>query len=161
MKRVIVSLAFLTCLFLTGCGNLSPRDNLSPRQQLDIQNQQGRIEKIEQSQQLLRSEIDRISLISKENNNSGVQILQGDGGLILIFGLVTIFLILFYFYRIAESERKTAEILAQQIIRSDDFLLEENVMKAAENSDVEARIYSLIHKEKVKMKMNRTTKKDN
>lgn len=145
MRKVITSLTLLACLFLTGCGNLSPRDNLSPKQ--DIQNQ-GRIDKIEQNQQLLRSEIDKIALINRENNNQGVQILQGEGGLILIFGLVTIFLVLFYFYRTAESYRKTAEILAEQIARAQDDDLEENVIKAAEFTDQEERILALLRRKK-------------
>ncbi len=152
MRKALACLALLICLSLTGCGNLSPRDNLNPRQ--DIQNQ-GRIDKIEQNQQLLRSEIDKIALINKENNNSGVQILQGEGGLLLVFGLVTIFLILYYFYKVADGERKTAEILAQQIVRRDDFDLEDNVMKAAENTEVEQRVYSLIHKTRVKLNMKK------
>jgi hypothetical protein len=146
MRKVIISLTLLACLFLTGCGNLSPRDNLSPRQ--DINNQQGKIDKIEQNQQLLRSEIEKLALINKENNNSGVQILQGDSALFLVFGLVTIFLVIYYFYRNAEGERKTAEILAEQIARSKDDDLEQNVIKAAEFTDQEERILALLHRKK-------------
>lgn len=131
----------MACLFLAGCGNLSPRDNLSPR----IDNK-GQIDRVEQNQQLLRAEFEKF--LNRENNNSGVQILQGDGGLVLVFGLVTIFLILYYFYRTAESYRKTAEILAEQISRADNPDLEEQVKKAAEYTDHEKRIIELLRRKK-------------
>lgn len=139
----------LVLTFLTGCGNLSPRDSLNPKLQQDINNQQGRIDRIENNQNAIRAEIDRVSLISRENNNSGIQILQGDGGLLLIFGLVTIFLILYYFYKVAEGERKTSEILAKEIVRHENNELEANVLKAAENTEVEEKICKLIHKNRL------------
>lgn len=141
MRKIVKAFALMACLFLAGCGNLSPRDNLSPR----IDNK-GQIDRVEQNQQLLRAEFEKF--LNRENNNSGVQILQGDGGLVLVFGLVTIFLILYYFYRTAESYRKTAEILAEQISRADNPDLEEQVKKAAEYTDHEKRIIELLRRKK-------------
>lgn len=151
MRRVIVGFCLLACVFLSGCGNLSPRDSLNPKLQQDINNQQGRIDRIENNQNAIRAEIDKISLLSNENNNNGVQILQGEGGLLLIFGIVTVFLILFYFYRVAAGERKTSEILAEQIVRYRDKNLEHNILKAAENTEVEAQVCGLIQKKKMKL----------
>lgn len=119
MKKGIISIAIISA-FLIGCGNLSPRENVNPKLQQDIQNQQGRIDRIENNQNSIRADIERISLINKENNNQGIQILQGEGGLVLVFGLLTIFAILFYFYKTAESERKKSEILASQIVEYND-----------------------------------------
>jgi hypothetical protein len=156
MKKLFACFALL--ISLTGCGNLSPRDNLNPndnlnpRLQQDINNQQGRIDRLENNQNSMRAEIDRFALISKENNNNGVQILQGDGGLFLVFGLITIFIIIYYFYKTAEGERKTAEILAEQIIKSQDNSLESNVLKAAEYTEVEDKVYHLINKKKLTLK---------
>jgi hypothetical protein len=151
MRRNLACFIILTCFFLTGCGNLSPRDNLNPKLQQDINNQQGRIDRIENNQNAIHAEIERISLINRENNNSGVQILQGDGALVLIFGLVTISLMLYYFYKTAENERKTSEILAEQIVRHQDNELESNVLKAAENTEVEKNICNLVQSKKAKL----------
>jgi len=143
MKKIIVA---LICLFSLGCSdNLSPRDNLSPKLEQDIN---GQIQRLENNQNSMRAEIDRISLINKENNNSGIQILQGDGGLIFLFGLITIFLVIFYFYKVAEGERKTSEILAEQIVKHQDETLESNVIKAAEYTNVEQKICHLINSKK-------------
>lgn len=119
MKKGIISIAIISA-FLIGCGNLSPRENVNPKLQQDIQNQQGRIDRIENNQNSIRADIERISLINKQDNSQGIQILQGEGGLVLVFGLLTIFAILFYFYKTAESERKKSEILASQIVEYND-----------------------------------------
>lgn len=147
-------LVMLATLFLTGCGNLSPRDSLNPKDnfnpklQQDINNQNGRIDRLENNQNSMRAQIDKIGLINRENNNSGVQILQGDGGLLLIFGLVTVFLILWYFHRVAEGYKKTAEILADEVARSKNELLEQQILKAAQYTDVEDKVNSLLMKKK-------------
>lgn len=132
------------CLMFTGCGFLAPKDNLSPKLQENVNNQQGRIDRIENNQNAMRAEIDRLALISRENNNNGIQILQGEGALFLIFCLVTNFLVMLYFYKIAEGEKKTSQILAEQVIRHQDELLEINIKRAAENSAVEERIIQLL-----------------
>ncbi len=106
---------------------------------------------MENNQNSIRAEIDRLALFNRENNNNGVQILQGDGGLFLLFGLVTIFLVVYYFYRTAEGERKTAEILAEQIVRHQDENLEANVLKAAEHTEVEENVCHLINKKKLSL----------
>lgn len=149
MKKVIVGFCLLTSLFLCGCGNLSPRDSLNPKLQQDINNQQGRIDRIENNQNAVRAEISK--LLNQENNNNGVQILQGDGGLIFLFGLITIFLVLFYFYKVAAGEKKTSDILAEQIVRYRDKSLESNILKAAENTEVEAKVCGLIQNKKMKL----------
>jgi len=125
---------------------MNPHDNLNPRLQQDIQ---GRVQKLENNQNSIRAEIDHLSLINKENNNNGVEIFQGEGGLFLLFGSITVFLVVYYFYKTAEGERKTSEILAEQIVRHQDEILESNVLKAAEYTDVEKKVHSLIQKKKL------------
>ncbi len=124
---------------------------MNPRLKQDINNQQGRIDRLENNQNSIRAEIDRLALINKENNNNGVQILQGDGGLFLVFGLVVVFLVIFYFYKTAEGERKTAEILAEQVVRHQDQNLENNIMKAAEYTDVAEKVHHLLIKKRLGM----------
>jgi outer membrane murein-binding lipoprotein Lpp len=148
MKKFFIGLILLTCTLLTGCADVSPRDNVSPRLQQDINNQQGKIDRIENNQNTIRAEIERISLINKENNNTGIQILQGDGALVVVFALISLFIVLYYFHRQAEGYRKSAEILAEQVVRAKDDNLEDNVKKAAEYTDVEERVLALLHKKK-------------
>lgn len=160
MKRNILYIGILVCFLLTGCGALVPKDNLSPKLKENINNQEGRIDRIENNQNAMRAEIDRLSLISKDNNNNGIQILQGEGTLFLIFCLITNFLVMLYFYKIAEGEKKTSQILAEQIIKHRDELLEINIKRAAENSIVEEQITQLLVKAKEniinKMRKNNT-----
>ena len=102
----------------------------------------GRIDRIENNQNAIRNEIDRVSLINKEN--SGIQILQGDGALIMIFGIVTVIFICIYFNKTAENYKKTAEILAGEINDSNDEKLKLKVLKAAQHTSVAKHIYGLI-----------------
>lgn len=146
MKRIFTCIIATFLLMLSGCAKISPRDNFNPKMEQKINNQNGRIDSIENNQNAIRAEIDRISLINKENHNNGVQILQGDGAYIVIFGLVTIGIICYYFYRVAENYRKTAEILATEIRESNDNELKMRCFKAAQHTEVEDKIYALVQK---------------
>ena len=148
MKKIALCVGLFACLLLAGCDNLSPRDNMNPRLQQDIQ---GKINRLENNQNSIKSEIDRLALVNKENRNNGIQILQGEDGLFLVFGLVVVFLTIYYFYKIAEGERRTSEILAEQIVRRQDNALESEVLKAAEYTDVEEKIGRLISNKKLKL----------
>jgi hypothetical protein len=141
--KIIYGVMAAVCLSV-GCADISPRDNVSPKLQQDIQNQNGRIDRIENNQNSIRSQIDEISLIHKEN--SGVQILQGDGALILVFALAALVAVCIYFYRVGASYQKVAEMLAEEINSHDDPNLEEKVLKAAQHTAVESRVLSLIRK---------------
>lgn len=162
MKKLFVMIAMmLAMLSLSGCGN---RDNLSPfspraqmRQQL--QNQNGKIGELETLNNAQKMELGKLQAQAEihardiqamqqgnlNKANSGVQILQGDGVLIviLVLGAMAIGLAFYYHSRAAKSE-KAAAILAQQISHADDPLLDERVCMAALNSDVEAEVYHLL-----------------
>jgi len=131
----------------------------------DIDNQNGQIEDIknnqngvmldllnlrnEQSVQARDIENVQQGLINK--SNSGIQILQGDGALVMIFALATVGMLLIYHYKTkAFKNEKTAEILAQQIAMYDDVTLDDDVFVAAMNTDVEADIYHLMVKSQAK-----------
>lgn len=146
MKRTFAYIIAALLLGLSGCARISPRDNFNPKLDQQINNQNGRIDSIENNQNAIRAEIDRMALINKENHNSGVQILQGDGAYIAVFGLVTIGIVCYYFYRVAENYRKTAEILATEIRNSDDDDLKLRCFKAAQHTEVEGRVYALVQK---------------
>lgn len=140
MSKFLMSLiiAFL-CLVSSGCGNLSPRDNLNPRSNQNINNN-GQIDRIETNQNAIRIAAENHS----ENKNSGIQILQGDSGLILIFGIIAIICVTVYFYQRSLKIEKVNAILSDQIKTSGDPKLQEEVLKAAMYTDVEEKIYKLL-----------------
>ena len=46
-KKIGLAVFIFSSMFLTGCGNLSPRDNMSPQIQEHIDNQNGKIGEID------------------------------------------------------------------------------------------------------------------
>jgi predicted PurR-regulated permease PerM len=151
----------LSCVFITGCG--SP---FSPKLRQQIDNQNGKIDdistntngimldilKLKNDQQIMQRDVENFQqgLINLENRNqnSGVQIFQGSGGLVVGFALTTIGMLLIYNYRSkAIQHQKTAELLAQQIVLHDSEDLQENVFKAAMYTNVESNVYHLITKQ--------------
>ena len=104
MRTVLI----LTLLFFSGCG-FSPRNRLN--------NQDGQIDELKNNQNGLMSEIGGLKQQSEitdsqlkevqqgylniqnklsSNENSGVQILQGDGALFLVFATIVICSILYF-----------------------------------------------------------------
>ncbi len=158
------------CLTFSGC-NLSP---LSPNLDNQIDNN-GKIEELKNNQNGIIAEIGKLrqesSIIARDlenvqqgllninahlssNENSGIQILQGDGALMMIFGLGTIFIISTFYYRSrGQKAEQTATMLAQAIVRYDDINLENEVFATAMNTDVEKQVYQLITKSQVKTRM--------
>lgn len=143
MNKVFASLIIASsCLLSSGCANISPRDNVSPRSSQSINNENGKIEKIETNQNAIKLSAENRT----ENTNSGVQILHGDSGLILIFGIVAILCVTVYFYQRSLRIEKINTILSDQIKSSEDPALEEKVLKAAMYTNVEKDVYHLITK---------------
>lgn len=162
MKGIFLAVALLA-LLLPGCA-VSP---LSPRNRQEIDNQNGKIEdirnnqngfmlelmKLRNEQQITARDIENLQqgLINQNNQNSGVQIFQGDGGLIVGFALIVILAMVVLHYRTqAIKNGKTAEILAQQIALHEDQDLDNEVFLAALNTDVEEDIYHLIVKNQLR-----------
>lgn len=160
MKKFV--LLAICAVFLTGCGKFSP---LSPNLKQQLHNQNGQIEELKNNQNGLMLDIGKLKQITDINardienyqqgllnmknshDNSGVQILQGDGALIVVFALGTIAMLLIYHYRSkAIQHEKTASILAQQIANYGDEDLDNKVFMSALNSDVEENIYHLMVK---------------
>ena len=160
MKGIFLILA-AGMLAISGCANLNPRNN-SP-----IDNQNGQIDEIRNNQNGVMAEIGKLkqsadlqnsqlkevqngmlnlnAAISR-NENSGVQILQGDGSLILIFSLCVVGMLLYSFHNRAVISEKSAEIMAKEIIRVDNPVLNDNVLRSAMNSESEKQIYHLLEK---------------
>ena len=134
---------------LTGCGNLSPKQSLENSGKIDElrQNQQGVMLDILKSQQKLELQARDIGnlqqgWVNTSNQNSGVQILQGGGGLILIFAITTVGMILVYFYRTrAKKAEKVTELLTQKIALHYDLGLDNEIFAEAMGSDIESEVY--------------------
>jgi len=148
MKKLLLSLLLLT---FAGCGNLSPRFDPQLRQQID--NQNGRIDEIENNQNSIKNELrvqgEKIQqgIINEHNENSGIQILSGNGGLFLgLTGILSLFIIMLHYRQRAVSNEKAATLLADQIVSHQDPSLEDEVFKAAMYTDVEETVYNLVTK---------------
>jgi len=160
MKKIFL-MFILVSAFLSGCANFNPRN------QNKINNQNGQIEDIRSNQNGVMAEIGKIrqdistqnsklkeiqsglvnlnAAISR-NENSGVQIIQGDGALIFIFSLIVIGMLMFWYRDRAVKSEKTSEILAQEVAKFNDPHLNEAILKSAVNQKTAKQIYQLIKK---------------
>lgn len=117
---------FLFVLLLSGCnnGNFSPRlkQNNNSNEQVN-NNQNGfllELGKIRKETEILGSKLKEIqeglvninSAISK-NENSGVQILQGDGALIFIFSLCVLVIV---FYYKNKNSQEVSKVLVKKLV---------------------------------------------
>lgn len=155
MKRIFIILLMLTA----GCANINPRNN-SP-----IDNNEGKIDEIRNNQNGVMAEIGKLkqsaeiqnsklkevqngivnlnSALSR-NENSGIQILQGDGALILVFSLSVIGMLLYWYRDRAVKSEKSSEIMAKEIARFNDPVLNDNVLRAAMHTSSESHVYRML-----------------
>lgn len=169
--KFFISLAVLSIILLfPGCGNLSPRDNLSPRQEQEIDNQNGRIQEMENMANSMKLELGKLQSqaeiqnsrleeiqqglanFQSNNENSGIQILSGPGGLIVTFvGLLCVAIIALSYRSEAKKQEKVANILAERIVRQSDPVLEDQVFQAAMYTDVEEDVLRLVKKHRFRL----------
>lgn len=128
-KLILTSLMILS---IAGCANISPRNRQNINNQGgetgDIQNnQQGfllELGKMKQEVDIIGSKLKEVqeglininAAISK-NENSGIQILQGDGSLILVFSCAV--LAFMFYYKNRENE-KLLKTLTNKIVETGD-----------------------------------------
>ncbi len=156
MKQHLLLLLILAVSPLVGCNTLSPRLNEK------FDNKNAKINGIESNQNALKLELARISnelgiqnskigemqqgwanIKAGNNDNKGIQILQGDGPLILIFASITIGMLFYYVFE-SEKYKKTTNILATEIAKNKDPMLNHRVLLAAAHTDVEHVIKRLV-----------------
>lgn len=154
MNKVFVAILIL---ILSGC-NVSP---LSPKNNNKINNQSGTIEDIKNNQnglmadlanvrgklELLARDIENLQqgLINSNNRNYGVQIFQGEGGLIagiLIFSLLG--LLAFNYRTKAEKYKKIANLMGKEIKLLNNRKIENEVFIAALGEKVEEDVYKIL-----------------
>lgn len=162
MQKILFSIITIVALTLSGCaGNLSP---LSPRMDQKLNNQNGKIDELKNNQQGFMLELGKIRqqqelsardtenlqqgmLNFRGNDNSGVQILSGDVGLLGILAITIMSTVLIFHYRTrALKSEKSAAIFAQQVAMHNNRELDNKVLMAAMNSDVESDVYHLMVK---------------
>lgn len=151
-------------LGLTGCARINPRMDQK------IDNQGGQIDEIKSNQNGLMLEIGKLrqnsdihdsnikefqqgmlnlnAAISK-NENSGIQILQGDGALILVFGVIVVGMVLYHYRDRAITSEKTSDILAREVIRFNDPNLNDGILKAAMYTTAEKKVFHLLTKHSI------------
>lgn len=161
MKGTLIGIFAFCLLGIAGCGNLSPRlendiDNANGKIDEIRNNQNGialELGKMKQNAEITDSQLSEVqqgminlnTAISR-NENSGVQILQGDGALMLVFGLGVIGMMLYYYRDRAVKSEKTASIMAEQIASFDDPVLNDEILRAAMFTDSEKDVYHLMKK---------------
>lgn len=161
MRRILAIALVIFTLGLSGCANLNPR--LNER----IDNQNGKIDEIRNNQNGLMLELGKLrndaqiqnsqlkevqqgmlnmnAALSK-NENSGVQILQGDGALILVFSLGVIGMLLYWYRDRAIKSEKAAEIMAQEVARYNDAELNDAILRAAMYTESEGHVFHVLSK---------------
>lgn len=167
MKKLLtLFLALFVMVGLSGCGNLSPR--FEPKMDQKLNNQNGRIDSLEtiqngfkndlfnlkQNAEIQNSKLDHVQSglanLQSTNQNSGVQILSGNGGLLIggVIAIVAGFVAMGYRKQAKESD-KAANLLAQQVALKADDELQDNVFRAAMYTDVEEKVLALVKKHQV------------
>ena len=143
-----------------GCANISP---LSPRNNNKINNQNGTLEDIKNNQngvmadlanvrsklELMARDVENIQqgFMNSNNKNYGIQIFQGEGGLIAGVALIAVLGILVLNYRSkAQKYKKTAEIMGREIKCLKNKDLENNIFMAALSDKVEENVYNILRK---------------
>ena len=161
MKRILFLICTILLISVSGCANLNPRNN-SP-----INNQDGKIDEIRNNQNGLMLELGKLkndaqiqnsqlkevqqgmlnlNATLSRNENSGVQILQGDGALVVVFGLGVIGMLLYWYRDRAVKSEKAVDIITKEVARINDPVLNDNILKAAMNTESESHLYHLLAK---------------
>lgn len=160
MKGFVLTILAASLLFFTGCGNLSPRqepridENQGQIQELEnmANSMKAEIGKLQSQAEIQNSKLDKIQqgLVNFQgtNENTGVQILSGSGGLIVaIVAIVGSCVLIIFFRNQTKRAEKTADILAERIVSHEDPELEEMVFQAAMYTDVETNVLNIMKKQ--------------
>lgn len=162
MRRILFLIVLAATITISGCANVSPRNNTP------INNDNGKIDEIRNNQNGVMAEIGKLrqeneltnsklkevqqgllnlnAAISR-NENTGVQILQGDGALILVFSLTVVGMVLYWYRDRAVKSEKVAEIMSQEIANFNDPVLNDNILRAAIRQKSEDHVYRMLDKQ--------------
>lgn len=158
MKNIFLTM--ILCISFFGCANFNPR------MQNKIDNRDGKIDEIKNNQNGLMLELGKLRQNAEiqnsklrevqqgmfnlnaagiRNENTGVQILQGDGPMVVIFALGTIALILYY-KRKADKNEKIANAMVAEVMQLNNQHLNDNILRSAMQNNLEVDIYRMMNK---------------
>jgi len=161
MEEFMRNFIFLIISFITlaGCTDISPRlsSPLSNTGRIDEMknNQNGiiaEVGKLKQGLELQNSQLKDVqqgllnlnAAVSK-NENSGVQILQGDGALIMVFSILIIGMLLYYKNK-SDNSQKVCNILAKEVAAINDPVLNERILRSAVTNKKGKYVYNILKK---------------
>jgi hypothetical protein len=146
----------LVVLSISGCANISPRNKQNINNEKgeigDIRNnQQGfmlELGKMKQDVQMIGSKLKEVQegLVNlnacvSRNDNTGVQILQGDGSLFLVFSCAVLAFIFYYKNRKNEETLKT---LTDKIVEINDENLTNSIVDGIVEKDQAKKILKML-----------------
>jgi hypothetical protein len=155
MKNLLIVFLLMS---ISGCANISP---LSPRSNNKINNQNGSIEDIKNNQngliadlanirsklELMARDVENLQqgFMNSNNRNYGIQIFQGEGGIIAGVSLLSILGFLVFSYRSkAERYKKAAQIMGKEIKALKNTNLENEIFMSALSNKVEEDVYKIL-----------------
>ena len=154
MKKITIAMILSLSMFGCNFSPLSPSNRPSIRNNGDVgdikNNQQGimlELMNLKNKMDVMAQEIENIQngFINHNNKNSGIQIFQGDGGLLVGLASVAILAVVAIAYRFkAEKYKKTAEIFGDQIKKMRNSKVEEDVLVGALASKVEVEALKIL-----------------
>ena len=163
MKKLI-TIVLMMFVFSTfyGCGNLSPRNEGKIGR---INNKRGKIDGLQQEMKNLQGSINNELKVNaekldnlqegmivsrKDNTNQGVQILQGDGVLVLILSLAMLTTVagmgVLYYKSKTEKAEKATQLLSDEIAMCNNPDLEDKIFIAAKHAGLQKEMLGIIAK---------------
>jgi hypothetical protein len=154
-KTYLIGMILIANL-VSGCNfsPLSPSNRPNIRNNGDVgdikNNQQGlmvELMNLKNRMDVMAQEIENIQngFINHNNKNSGVQIFQGDGGLIAGLSSLGILAIVAIAYKLkSDKYRKTAELFGKQIKNMNNDSLERSVLASALANKVEVEVFKIL-----------------
>jgi hypothetical protein len=147
--------------FLAGCGNFSPRlqnriDNKDGKIDEIKNNQNGimlEIGKLRQQAEIQNSQLNEVqqgflnlNAAGVRNENKGIQILQGDGALIMVFSIIALGMFLLYYKNKSDKNEKIANVLAGEVMLANDPVMNDNILRSARFTPLEKPIFEIMKK---------------
>lgn len=155
--KTLTSILMVLVLF-SGCANFNPKSriNNSNGKINDINNNQNgmmlELGKLKQDTEVLNSKLKEIqngllnlNMAVSRNENTGIQVLQGDGSLFLVFSCIA--LVCMFYFKNRDNE-DTMQLLAEKIMESHDENLQESVVDAALAKNKGEKVLNLLKKVK-------------
>jgi major membrane immunogen (membrane-anchored lipoprotein) len=155
--KTLTSILMVLVLF-SGCANFNPKSriNNSNGKINDINNNQNgmmlELGKLKQDAEILNSKLKEVqngllnlNMAISRNENTGIQVLQGDGSLFLVFSCIA--LVCMFYFKNRDNE-DTMKLLAEKIMESQDENLQESVVDAAMEKNKGEKVLSLLKKAK-------------